>query len=257
MNADDIVTALARHKWPDQDYLLIREAPLDSGRQGRKLDLLAITLWQSRGLQRDGVEIKVSLSDWKRELLNAEKADAWFRYVNRFWVAVPAELADKIIDELPLGWGLLTCTEKTVKVALQANKHDAEPFTWPQQIGLMRASADAGANALRRAHHDGWEVGKAEGREEARRRSHHFSAESLGEKLAMFEKLTGIDLTRKGHEDAESLAAMFKLARHWGHSPEDLARTLDRFVTSVGRLHRTSQETLQEFRDGYRPKENQ
>lgn len=35
-------------RWPDSEYLVIPEAPEDAARQGRKIDLLVISLWGSR-----------------------------------------------------------------------------------------------------------------------------------------------------------------------------------------------------------------
>ena len=59
MTAANVREALLR-RWPDEQYLNIAEAPNDPRRQGRKLDVLVVTLWASRGHELDGVEIKIS-----------------------------------------------------------------------------------------------------------------------------------------------------------------------------------------------------
>lgn len=138
MTATDVRAALAL-RWPDSDYLSIEEAPQRSDRGGRKLDLLVVSLWRSRGLALDGVEIKVSASDWRRELGNGAKADFWWRHTNRFWVAVSAGLIETVKPELPPGWGLLSCSPDTAPVvAVRAKHREAEPLSWPTCVGLMQ-----------------------------------------------------------------------------------------------------------------------
>lgn len=64
--ARDVCAALTQ-RWPDDRYLHVYEAPLDSGRQGSKIDVLVLSLWASDGLALDAVEVKVSYSDWCKE----------------------------------------------------------------------------------------------------------------------------------------------------------------------------------------------
>jgi hypothetical protein len=199
MNAEEVRASLAL-RWPDSEYLHIAEAPEQADRGGRKLDVLVISLWRSRGLQLDGVEVKVSLSDWKRELANGAKADWWWRHVHRFWLAVPADLALKVQPDLPPTWGLLACPQEgPPTVVVKAPQHDAEPLGWAQCIGLMRAAADAGRSALSRAWQTGYDKGKAAGRDEAERRSPDGAAVTalteLRKRVETFERASGLKIT--------------------------------------------------------------
>ncbi|MFI0453708.1 hypothetical protein [Actinomadura sp. 6N118] len=71
----------------------------------RRCDLLRIGVWPSRGQHIDVHEIKASRSDWRRELNDPGKADAWWPYCHRFWIVAPLGLIR--VDELPDGWGLM------------------------------------------------------------------------------------------------------------------------------------------------------
>jgi hypothetical protein len=62
-------------------------------------------MWQSRGTGIDVHEIKVSRSDWLRELDDPAKAEAWWPYCSRFWITTPPGIV--IPGELPEGWGLM------------------------------------------------------------------------------------------------------------------------------------------------------
>lgn len=232
MTAGAVVDALER-RWPAAEYLALREAPQDSMRQGRKLDLLVISLWNSRGHQLDGVEIKVSVSDWRRELKAPAKADWWVHHVHRFWIATPTDVAAKIKDEIPPGWGLLAVGDKVREVIKAKRRANPTTFTWAESIGLLRAAADAGPNMLRaaqdRGYTEGLALGKAAGVAEAARgndpavAAHELA--QLRERCTEFKNLTGVDLTTSWG-DIGADAAAFNLARKMGNRPDGLARHL-------------------------------
>lgn len=73
----------------------------------RRIDLLVVGLWPSRGYGIDAIEIKVSKADYQREIANPAKADPWWACSNRFWIAAPSTTVADPAD-LPPGWGLLT-----------------------------------------------------------------------------------------------------------------------------------------------------
>lgn len=224
MTAADVRGALCR-RWPDSEYLNIYEAPNDSARQGRKLDVLVLSLWASRGHELDGVEIKVSASDWKRELDNAAKADWWWEHVHRFWVAVPAPLGERVRSELPTGWGLLTVTrDDKPKVVVKAEKHTPKPMTWPALVGIMRASADAGFNALSRAeqrgYDRGYDIGLREGKRQTAGGHVQRQFEELTKQVRTYRDVTGIDLlTDSWRDDAAEIGEAVKALMHYRLRP--------------------------------------
>lgn len=161
MNSTEVREALLG-RWPASEYLTINEAPSSHDRGGSKLDVLVVSPWLSRGLSLDGVEIKVSMSDWRRELNNPAKADWWHARVHRFWIAAPADIATKIKPELPPGWGLLSVTDSSSRAAVQPEVNRSPiPLEWPEVVGLLRAAADCGPNALHREFTRGLAEGEA------------------------------------------------------------------------------------------------
>lgn len=206
LTAADVREALMG-RWPPAEYLHIQEAPTSSDRQGRKIDTLVVTLWKSRGLQLDAVEIKVSMSDWKRELDNPDKADWWWRHAHRFWIAAPADVAKKIKPQLPPNWGLLSVAETGTRALVTPELNaEREPFEWPQVVGLLRATADTGVNVLHREYQRGYSAGvevaeqrpsKATGLStaEARRlQDAEHQLERLREQVKAFEEAAGITI---------------------------------------------------------------
>ena len=107
----------------------------------RTCDFMAQDLWAMKGLPLHGHEVKVSRSDWLRELADPTKAEEFRRYCDHWWLVVP----DRTIvrDDLPDGWGLLAldAAGHRLRVYRSAPKLDPEPRTVTFQASLMRAVA--------------------------------------------------------------------------------------------------------------------
>lgn len=166
------IRAVLRKRWPDTEYVVMDEVPAgDPAQMGRKVDMVAISAWRSRGFAVDAVEIKVSVSDRRRELQDAAKADWWWRHADRFWVAVPSKMATKIADEVPETWGLLACTATTSRVVRQAQRHERAEMSWTAVVALLRCARGASTNALSYARSAGYDEGREAAKRELARQS--------------------------------------------------------------------------------------
>lgn len=81
----------------------VRSAPGFDAR--RTLDAVVMDLWRSAGNALHGFEVKVSRSDWLRELADPSKAGQFLPLLDRFWIVAPRGVV--LLEELPVGWGLL------------------------------------------------------------------------------------------------------------------------------------------------------
>lgn len=250
LTAADVMDAL-RKRWPESEYVHVPEAPQDSGRQGRKIDLLVISMWASRGHERDAVEIKVSLSDLRREIKNPGKADWWWQHAHRFWVAVPSDIADKAKEELPTGWGLLSvrrngdATVAHAKVKPAVN-HDCSALPQQTVVGIIRAAENAGPSAIMRAENDGYNRGLEAGRKSAQGSGSRSELEQrLRDQDRMLTELTGRSL-REWHGDwGRDLADVIKLLTEWGKRPDDIARRFDNAIRDA----QAAAQNLEAIRD--------
>lgn len=160
VTTSDILDALTAHyRKPGElrdGEILIPEVQAPGSQ--RRADLVRVGMWQSRGTGIDVHEIKVSRSDWLRELDDPAKAEAWWPYCNRFWIAAPPGIVDPA--ELPPGWGLmeLPATGKRrfrIRVAA-ANRPDIK-LTVPLLIELIRRADNqrlAQIDRLNQAHRE-------------------------------------------------------------------------------------------------------
>lgn len=100
---------LLRQRYGQQgmEYVVLTEVGNGPGFSAdRFCDLLAIGLWPSKGLEWQGHEVKASRGDWLRERQDPDKADAFARFCDRWWIVAPST---KVVrpEELRPGWGLL------------------------------------------------------------------------------------------------------------------------------------------------------
>jgi len=149
---------------PEWAYIeKVRDAPGFDAK--RTADAMALNLWQSRGCELHGYEIKISRADWRRELADPAKADGWFAIVDRWWIVAPRGVVPR--DELPALWGLLETGARGLTVTVQAPllQQTRLPLERRFLVPILRAPG-AGLSftpdeaALKEAREQGWESGR-------------------------------------------------------------------------------------------------
>lgn len=94
-----------RTRVADEGYIVVGQVPDATGAaQRRTMDALLVQCWPSRGLTLTCVEYKRTVSDFRRELKQPEKADRIARYCHAMLVLAPKGVVP--VGELPPRWGL-------------------------------------------------------------------------------------------------------------------------------------------------------
>lgn len=145
-------------------WAFIQEVRDDAGHRARRsCDAIAMGLWPSEGLHLHGHEIKVSRSDWKKELDDPSKSYAFSRFCHAWWIVAPKGIV--VLEELPATWGLMVVSESlSVKVQRPATiNRKPEPVSYGFLASLLRRSLeqDEVAAMVRRAKQDGYREGVA------------------------------------------------------------------------------------------------
>lgn len=135
------VRALLRERYGQPAWAFFEEVRNKTGAMGdRYVDALALSLWPSNGLDLVGFEIKVSRSDWLRELKDPSKANAFQRWCDRWFVVAPEGIVHRI--ELPSRWGLLEVVTNKGRLALrltvEAPALEPEPLGKPFIASIVR-----------------------------------------------------------------------------------------------------------------------
>lgn len=140
MKAADVRAALKRY-YAQPNYGIVFEVAQATGFNARRhLDAMVMGLWPSRGLTLYGIEIKVNLYDWRKELAQPQKAEELARFCDYFYVAAPTGCVPH--SEVPDKWGLLEVGEDgKITEAKAAGKHDAQPVGREFLAAIFRASS--------------------------------------------------------------------------------------------------------------------
>lgn len=120
-----------RHVWPSPAHVCLPGVRNGTGfaRRESTADAVVMSVYPSRGLWLAGVEIKISRSDWKRELARPDKAAAIQKYCHFWFVAAPKGVVP--VEEVPETWGLIEVERNTAKIMRKA------PGQKPETIDLL------------------------------------------------------------------------------------------------------------------------
>ena len=127
VTAEDLRTLL-RRKFPTDQFAMLYEVRDAAGfRANRSADVVMVGLWPSRGNQIEGMELKVTRQDWQRELEQPEKAEAFVKFCDRWWVVAGHD--DVVQDhELPKTWGLMVAGKRGLSVVTPAPVLEPKPI---------------------------------------------------------------------------------------------------------------------------------
>lgn len=234
--AADIRVAL-RERFPPNSHALMFEVGNGTGSATRRhADAVAMGLWPSRGLEIEGVEIKVSRSDWKRELADHAKADAIQRYCDRWWIAAPKGLIPPA--ELPVTWGLLEFDGASLRQKVPAPKLEAAPPDRTFIAAMLRRASEADAEEVKRLVQKSLAPMVEQERRNIEARYPRIQSEAAGvlAKLSEIKAATGIDL--RGWTPASSIIAAMKFALRIGIAGEcgrleQIAKEAERLAAEI------------------------
>ena len=129
-----------RARFAAPEYALFHEVPDATGSCTRRLDAVAMNLYASRGLTLNGFELKVSRSDFLREMKDPDKAEAVSVYMDHFYLVVEEGVCKP--EEVPAFWGLLVPSGKSLRIAKQAAKLKPRPVTRQFLASLLRKGSE-------------------------------------------------------------------------------------------------------------------
>lgn len=197
------------------EYAFMRQVRNDAGfSASRTFDAMAVSLWPSRGFETHIFEIKVSKTDWRRELQDGAKAEAACEVADRFSIVAPYGVVDKA--ELPPTWGLIevggTASRATVAAPLLRKKGSRQSFPAGLVISMLRsAGAVPGREtpqeaALRAEFLRGRQEGVAQQDELAKRQRQDL--DEMHEHIRRFQSASGINVVPSSYRTQEEVLAV-------------------------------------------------
>ena len=226
---------MLQKRYAAPEWALMQEVAPRTGGGTRYADAVSVNLWSSRGHAVHGFEIKVSRSDWLRELKQPEKAEDVFQYCDYWWILAPRGIVKD--GELPPTWGLLELREGGITQIKAAPKLTPVPITIAFFASLMRRANDGiAATAELMAHRavrEKCEQAEAQVKREIEQGLRRYK--ELQDQIAAFTAETGIEITHYNHTSKATIELARRFEELKGYSAKDvpfsrlfdLARKLD------------------------------
>lgn len=153
-----------------RSYVVIEECAPGTGwrHANRYADVLALSVWPSKGLTLDGYEIKASRADLKKELSDLSKHEAVARYCDTWTLVVWDETV--LVEGIPETWGIVTTREgeHARELVTQRKATKRTPEEWPRSFvcALVRNASEQspGAAYVARACSESKEIGLHDGK---------------------------------------------------------------------------------------------
>lgn len=196
MTSDDVIRLL-RTRYAAPAWALVEQVGNATGYgTSRHADALAMGLWPSRGLELLGFEVKVSRSDWTRELKNPEKAEPIAAYCDRWYIVAPAGIVP--VSDIPPNWGLLEAKGSKLFETKPAERLTAKPLDRSFVAAILRRTMEQAPDVKAREEirSEIYATFQSEVNHSAKERAQRsFDAlEELRQRVSAFEAETGISL---------------------------------------------------------------
>lgn len=167
----------------------------------RTFDAVALSLWPSRGHTLHVYEVKISRSDWQRELRSPAKAEDACKIADYFSIVAPRGIVARA--ELPPTWGLIETHGDGVRATVAAPylgdgpAKSRPPLDRSLVVAMLRSAGAVGDPAeVEAARKAGVEEGKAATGRAAERWEEQ--ARDLRASIDAFEKASGLRLGAHG-----------------------------------------------------------
>ena len=183
-----------RRRFPPGAYALLPQVRNGTGtarKTARTADAIVVSCWPSRGLWIGGIEIKVTKSDFRKEIAEPEKAESISRFCKHWWIASPPGVVPK--SELPENWGLIECTATMAKDVVAAATLDCVPPDMLFVASVLRAATNS-MIPLSEVQERYLEVRQQA--EESAKKMQKRHVDELELKISTFESSSGVCLSR-------------------------------------------------------------
>lgn len=212
------IRELLRAKYQGDGWIFAEEVANDTGANARwRADGIAMGIWPSRGYEIHGFEIKVSRSDWLKELNSPGKSDEIISHTDYWWVVAPADIVKPA--ELIGGWGLLIASEKGLRVGTRPTKRETilkRGFVAAMLRRCFESEEKKIKSRLREATDAGWRKGREEGLRHNHGAQDAMELSELRQVARAFEQASGLKYTTKtAGEIAESVARYMRAEAFW------------------------------------------
>lgn len=128
--------------FPSPAFILLPQVANGTGQsraKRRAVDALAVSVYPSRGLYLAGIEIKITRSDWVKELREPDKAADIQRFCRFWYMACPTGVIPE--GEVPPNWGLIYTRRDGATIVKPAADLEFQSPDMPFLCSVLRSAA--------------------------------------------------------------------------------------------------------------------
>lgn len=203
-----------------------------SRKTARTADAVAMGTWPSRGVHLHGIEIKVDLQDFKREVANPEKAEDIAKYCHFWWLAVTHEKVAPM-EMIPANWGLLVVSEDGTKMRVAKEAVKLTPIA-PDHLLLASVMRKMAEEYVPIGSLNDWKSEQRRELEEAADRNSKFLRESavagLKKQTELVGKIETVLGCRINEYNVDTFAADYELAKKLRASGWQVLDAIERLI---------------------------
>ncbi|MEG1246968.1 hypothetical protein [Gordonibacter sp.] len=233
ITATEIVRLLRSRYEDGRQFATATEVSDTTGSGTRRLDFVAVNCYASKGFAIEGIEVKVSKADLRRELQDASKHNIFFDFLDYYSLACPADILDMSL--IPPKWGVYVVKEDgrlhTKRLPLALHDELRADIDKAFAVCLMRriAYGSPAEKEKRRIQSESYAKGKRDAEESMGYRFKRLES-TEGELLAY--KSLFKELTLFGADDIERGIKGFKAFQELDR--KSLRGSLERLVEKIG-----------------------
>lgn len=203
------VVAALRKQLCAPEWAFFQEVSNGTGARGGAAyaDVVAMSLYPSRGLHLHGMEVKVSRGDWQRERSKPNKAEIIAEYCDFWWLVTgPGVVHD--VGEIPHGWGWKLFDGGKIVTKKQPERLTPKDMDRVFLAALLRRASEVGDAFIRQVVEARTEAARTAFQESADREIERSTQrhKELIEKVRVFEEVSGISLS--GWSDKKEIARL-------------------------------------------------
>ena len=248
----DVVVALGA-RYQDAKWVNIPECPFN----GRYCDWFSYGVWNSTGGNIIGHEIKVSRSDWLREIQDPNKAEACAKYCTHWYIVAPRGLIKP--EELHAEWGLMELSSGKLKISRPAVRKKPQVIEGRLLGEIMRRlqknSRDDSLIEARAVELADFKIRSVTHQLEWRAKNADKQLQALHALVDEFEAKSGLKIDRwDGSRMAEAVAVMERLRD--SSIVSDLDYTADKFQRAAMQMRTAAMQIRQQTKEIEREKRN-
>jgi len=237
---------MLQKRYPAGEWALMQEVAPRTGGGTRYADAVAVNLWSSRGHAVHGFEIKVSRSDWLRELKQPEKAEDVYQFCDHWWIVAPRGVVKD--GELPPTWGLLEVRDTGLVQQTAAPRLTPKPITREFFASLMRRGSEGIVQTAERMQRVAVQEARAQidarVQKEVEYSTRHLR--ELQEMIAKFTTETGIELNRYTGPSMKSINLAKKLDTLAGWRDDGALSKLSELAADLEKAAATVRKAVEE-----------